>query len=296
MNAQFLNTMITKATNRAGAFCLSVCMVFFVFGTFHASAQGNLMILPKRVVLNGNKSTQEISLNNTGADTAVYDISVVNMSVSDSGRQEMISGDDTTQFFADKFVRIYPRRVKLWPNKTQTVKVQLVHAGLMKQCEYRSHLYLRAVPNVLPLGEKTTKPRDTASGITIGPLKAVFGITIPIILRVGTSSDLNVEMTDAKLIANENEKKLALTFSRTGSVSAYGELTANYISKDGVETQVGYAKGISIYTTNKKRYFELPLQTKDGVNYKEGRVHLVFRNQDKDKKEVLAETSIALMN
>lgn len=254
------------------------------------------MILPKRVVLNGNKSTQEISLNNTGADTAVYDISVVNMSVSDSGRQEMISGDDTTQFFADKFVRIYPRRVKLWPNKTQTVKVQMVHTGLMKPCEYRSHLYLRAVPNVLPLGEKTTKPRDTVSGITIGPLKAVFGITIPIILRVGTGSDLNVEMTEAKLIANEKENKLALTFSRTGSVSAYGELTANYISKDGVETQVGYAKGISIYTTNKKRYFELPLQSKDGVNYKEGRVHLVFRNQDKDKKEVLAETNIALMN
>jgi len=253
-----------------GIIVLVICAVSVVFNALPAYAQGNLMIIPKRVLFDGKKKMQEISLSNLGLDTAIYAISVVNMEMSDSGKQDFAASGDTAEYFADNYLRVYPRQTTLWPNKTQTIKLQLVHSGLLKPGEYRSHLYFRAVPKTTPLGEKAPKGDSVAEGISIVPIKATFGITIPVIIRVGNPDELTVNISSANIKKEGDENWLGITFTREGKISSYGELTVTYISKEGVETQVGYAKGLAIYTPNQKRYFEFRLQKNDGINYKEG--------------------------
>ncbi|MCX6279170.1 MAG: hypothetical protein NT004_13900 [Bacteroidetes bacterium] len=48
-------------------------------------SQGNLLILPRRVVFEGNVKSQDLTLANTGNDTAKYQVSIVQMRMKDDG-------------------------------------------------------------------------------------------------------------------------------------------------------------------------------------------------------------------
>ena len=73
-------------------------------------------------------------------------------------------------------------RSPLAPRESQLVKIQVIKSEKMDAGEYRSHIYFRAVPKSKPLGENEAL-RDTSS--FSASLTAVFGITIPVIIRVG---------------------------------------------------------------------------------------------------------------
>jgi P pilus assembly chaperone PapD len=158
---------------------------YTIFFDTEASAQGNLLITPRRAVFEGSKRSLDINLANTGKDTATYAISVVQIRMTNDGGFETITQPDPGQLFADKYIRFFPRSVTLAPNETQVVKVQLSGTTQLAAGEYRSHFYFRAVPKVRPLGEEE-KPKDTTT-ISVR-LTPVFGITIPVIIRIGEST------------------------------------------------------------------------------------------------------------
>lgn len=293
MKKLHLKTITAFSIQKASFMCTGICILFYFFSITGASAQGSLMLLPKRVLLEGNKKFAEVSLANIGLDTANYTISVVNMRMEESGRQVIINEEDTTQAFADKYLRIYPHQVKLWASKSQTVKVQLVHGARLEPGEYRSHLYFRAVPKAVALGTNNGT-KDTAAGITVGSLRPIFGITIPVIVRIGTLPEPEVTLSGVSIIEKDSTHNVCMTFHRQGTISSYSDLTVTYISKDGRETEVGHAKGISLYTQLNNRYFTLTLQQVEGVNYNEGRLHLVVRNLDNPKKAIQTEADVDL--
>ena len=51
--------------------------LLFIMTSIHVLAQGDLMITPHRVVLEGNKQIEEIVVANIGQDTAFYSISLI---------------------------------------------------------------------------------------------------------------------------------------------------------------------------------------------------------------------------
>jgi hypothetical protein len=66
-------------------------------------------------------------------------------------------------------------------------------------------------------------------------------------------------------------------------MSAYGDLTVQHISPDGKVTDVGLARGLAVYTPNPKRAFELDLERNNKVDYKKGKLHIVYATQVDDK-------------
>ena len=145
-----------KVLTAAGSFILFLFLTFLF--SSKASAQGNLLIMPKRVVFEGSKRSEDLSLANIGKDTATYVISFVQFRMKDDGSFEKITDPDSAQNFSDKYLRFFPRTVTLAPNESQTVKVQVTKKDELKPGEYRSHLYFRAIPKQPPLGEKDPLP------------------------------------------------------------------------------------------------------------------------------------------
>ncbi|AWO01431.1 hypothetical protein DLD77_06865 [Chitinophaga alhagiae] len=117
-------------------------------------AQGNLMIMPRRVVFENSKRLHELNLINTGQDTARYAISLKHYRMKDDGSFEEIDTAAHDASFADKYLRFFPRNVVLGPGEAQSVRIQLTQTGRLLPGEYRSHLYFRAVPNEAPLGQE----------------------------------------------------------------------------------------------------------------------------------------------
>ncbi|MCE5345624.1 MAG: hypothetical protein LLG13_04940 [Bacteroidales bacterium] len=245
----------------------------FFFIHYDASAQGNLLITPRRVVFEGSKKSLDLNLANIGKDTAVYSISVVQIRMKEDGGFETITEPDSDQRFADRYIRFFPRIVTLGPSEAQVVKLQLIRTSELEPGEYRSHLYFRAKPNVKPLGERETAKDTTSISVRLTP---IFGITIPVIIRVGESIT-KVTLSDLSLeIVNDTVPKLSMVFNRTGNMSVYGDLTVDHISGQGKITRVGSANGIAVYTPNLLRRFQFNLNRVPGVDYKSGTLRVTY--------------------
>ncbi|MBK6965410.1 MAG: molecular chaperone [Bacteroidales bacterium] len=254
------------------------------------SAQGDLLVTPRRVVFEGNKQSQELTLANTGQDTARYNVSFVQYRMTDSGTFELVETPDSGQYFADKYLRFFPRSVTLAPNESQVVRMQFRKLPDMKPAEYRSHVYFRAVPKETALGDE--KLADTTSiGIRLIP---IFGITIPIIIRVG-DLDLSVKLSDVSLDGvSDTITHLAVTLNRSGDKSVYGDLIVNWVPDKGEPVEVGLVRGIAVYTPNKIRRFNMQLKKNAGVDYHKGKLLIKYQASVDPKPEIFAELEFIL--
>jgi P pilus assembly chaperone PapD len=259
--------------------------------TSGAMAQGNLLITPRRVVFDGAKRVMELNLANTGQDTAKYNVSIIQYRMKEDGAFEEITQPDPGQNFADKNVRFFPRTVTLGPNEAQVVKMQVANTDKLAPGEYRSHVYFRAVPKQVALGEEAALKDSTTVSVKLIP---IFGITIPVIIRIGESTT-KVSLTDLKMeVVNDTINRLGITFNRTGNMSVYGDLKVMYVSPSGISTQVGVVNGIAVYTPNSVRRFRMDLDNKAKVNYRTGSLKVAYSAQSDTKPEKFAEAELKL--
>jgi P pilus assembly chaperone PapD len=239
----------------------------------YISSQGNLLITPRRAVFEGTKRSLDLNLANTGQDSATYSISLVQIRMKDDGGFETITEPDEGQRFADNFIRFFPRSVTLGPGEAQVVKVQLTKVNELTPGEYRSHFYFRAVPKVKPLGETEQAIDSTTISVKLIP---IFGITIPVIIKVGEST-AKITLSDLGFnMVNDTIPSLKMIFNRTGNMSVYGDLTVDHISTQGKITRVGIANGIAVYTPNTVRRFQFNLNKVPGVDFKTGTLRVIY--------------------
>jgi hypothetical protein len=256
-----------------------------------SGAQGNLLVTPRRVVFDKPPYVRELNLANIGKDTARYLVSMMEIRMKDDGSFEQITVPDSGQLFASKNLRVYPRSVTIPPGESQVVKVQLVKASELAPGEYRSHVYIRAVPTEKPLGD--TLGQKTSSDISV-KLTAIFGISVPAIVRVG-DYDTKVSISDPSFIMMDDKTpKLSLTLNRSGMMSSYGDLTVECIAQDGTTKQVGVVRGIAVYTPGLKRRFQMDLDNTQKVDYHNCKLHIVYKTQKDASVQDFAEADLAL--
>lgn len=249
-----------------------ICLGIFMLSSVQSLAQGDLMIFPKRIEFNGGKKSQELNLANSGKDTARYVISVIQIRMKEDGAFETITEPDPGQNFADKYFRIFPRNVVLAPNEAQTVKIQVINMGEMQPGEYRSHLYLRSEKEKKPLGE-IEATNDSSISVKI---EAVFGISIPVIIRQGENNAVaNLSEASFKM-ENDSIPTVHFAFNRSGDMSVYGDVSVDHISATGKVTRVGTITGLAVYTPTTKRYVNIPLKKNAGIDYSTGKLKVVY--------------------
>ncbi|MGC9354127.1 MAG: fimbrial biogenesis chaperone [Mariniphaga sp.] len=267
-----------------------ILTLIFLFPLF-AAAQGDLLVTPRRVVFEGNKQIEEITLANTGQDTAFYSISFLQYHMTEDGSFEEITEPKPGQKFADPLLRYFPRSIELAPGESQVVRMQLRRLPNMEDGEYRSHLYFRAVPDERPLGEKDMLTDTTAIGIRLTP---IFGISIPVIVRIG---DLSASLSITGLAlekAEDNRIILKTELNREGTRSVYGDLTVDYILPGEEPVNVGLVRGIAVYTPNNLRRFSMPLNVPEGIDFSKGKLVVRFSSSNEAKPKVFDEKELVL--
>ncbi|MDI5895768.1 molecular chaperone [Flavobacterium algoritolerans] len=248
-------------------------LVLLLNFSFPLLAQGDLMVFPKRIVFDGIKNVvQNVNLSNTGKDTITYRLSYNQIQMDKDGRFNTIEHPEENQNFASPYLRYYPHTVTLAPNESQIVKIQLIKTSELKEGEYRSHLYFRAVPKTKLL-EIETPATDTLKpkGLDI-QLTPIYGISIANIITIGTSNTV-VTLSNLALLTPQ---ELTLDINRTGNQSAYGELNVNYISPEGISTNVGLIKGYAIYAPGNLRKTKIKLNTIPSIDFSKGKLQVTY--------------------
>lgn len=256
-----------------------------------SNAQGNLLITPRRIVFDGSKRVMDITLANTGIDTATYNISLIQYRMNEDGSFTEITEPDPGQNFATDYLRFFPRRVVLAPNEAQMIKMQVTNVNKLEPGEYRSHAYFRSVPIVKALGDEEANVDSTALSIQLIP---IFGISIPIIIRVG-EADLSASITNMEFeTPTDSTKRLNLKINRGGTMSVYGDIQVTHIAPTGVETVVSNVNGLAVYTPNASRTLSIDLDPKKSIDYSSGKLVVTFVSQSDTKPQKFAEAVLNL--
>jgi len=214
-------------------------------------AQGDLLVAPTRVILDGRRGT-EVILSNIGSEEATYRIGLELRRMLENGRlvpvEKVEASDDEEAALG--MIRYAPRRITLPPGQPQAVRIAARPGAELPDGEYRVHMSFKAIP----------KPRVASSeaqaseGVSI-QLIPIYGVTIPVIVRHGRV-EAQVAINQPQIVAGENGPELALTMTRNGDSSTYGELR---VTKQGLENPVVLLRGVAIYHELGERQIRIPL-------------------------------------
>ncbi len=230
----FLNTLRNLTTIAAS---------FAAFGALSiatpAQAQGDLLVAPTRVILDGSRGT-EVILSNIGAEDATYRIGLELRRMTEEGRLEpveKVEANDAEEA-ALGMIRYAPRRINLPPGQPQSVRLSARPGAELPDGEYRVHMSFKAIPRPREITEEDTQ----SEGVTFR-LIPIYGITIPIIVRHGRV-EAQVALTQPSIIQGEDGSEFAMTIERSGDSSTYGSLS---VVKPGFDKPIPLAGGIAVY-------------------------------------------------
>ncbi|MFT4026745.1 MAG: molecular chaperone [Novosphingobium sp.] len=235
-----------------------------------AFAQGDLLVAPTRVVLNGGGGS-EVILSNIGAQAATYRISLELKRMSADGNIVDVAEADATpaEQAALAMVRYAPRRITLEPNQPQSVRLSARPAPELPDGEYRVHLAFRAVPDAADAA-KAIEQAD-ASGLTIR-LTPIYGITIPLIVRKG-QLDASVTIANPQVSRQAAATLFKLDLQRGGSRSVYGDVV---IQPRGGGKPLFEARGLAVYPELAQRNLALQVSAEQAARLR-GPVRIEYR-------------------
>jgi len=266
-------------------------LLFVTIGESFAASQ--LMVIPKRIVFSKNMRSAQVTIINSGNEAGTFRISLNNKRMSPEGRLEDVKSAGNDDMFADKIIRFSPRQVVLEPGQSQVVRLGLRKPSGLKDGEYRSHMLFRAIP--LDAGKSVESSLKPSSELTIS-LTAIVGISIPVIIRHG-KTDAEVSLVSAKFVprqANEDTPHLLIEFKRTGNRSVYGDILAEFITKEGDRKVVAQVGGVAVYTPGTNRRLKLPIVSSPGLEIRNGSIQVFYRSPANQGGKVMAQTQIKI--
>ena len=211
---------------------------------------GDLLVAPTRIVLDGRRGT-EVILNNIGDDVATYRISVELRRMTPDGRLVDVAAPNSAEQAAQAMILYAPRRVTLPPNQPQAIRLSARAPQGLADGEYRVHLLFRAIPAPRAIAPVTDKKIE---GVAF-QLTPIYGVTIPVIVRLG-NLEAKAGLANIRKVINDGKPAIALDISRAGDRSTFGEVR---VLKAGVTAPIALVRGVAVYTELGQRSVVIPI-------------------------------------
>ena len=238
------------------------------------------------MVLDGSRGT-EVVLNNIGSAPATYRISLeVKRMTGEGGLLEIDEAEaNSAERAALDMISFSPRRVTLPPNQPQVIRVGVRLPEGIAPGEYRAHMLFRAIPDTVAA---TASPSGAAGGVNIA-LTPIYGITIPVIVRVG---DLSATAKIGKAWIGDEDGQPHFTFdlARSGNRSVYGDIE---VTRPGVRDPLFLARGIAVYPEVTDRRVAIPVPPEVAAALK-GPVRIRYTEDRELGGGTIAETSLTV--
>lgn len=247
---------------------------------------GDLLVAPTRLVLDGRKSA-EVILNNVGQEPATYRISVEFRRMTEDGGLEDVATPSDRDKLAEEMIVYAPRRVTLAPREPQVIRVAARPPAGLPDGEYRVHMLFRAVPAATPV-TAAAAAGDAPKSISFA-LIPVYGVTIPIIVRLG-NLQVKSSIDNPQLETRNGKRSIALDLTRSGERSTFGDVR---VLKAGVKDPIAIQSAVAVYTEVGKRRVHVPLDDKFTGDPR-GPVTIQYVEKFDDGSNTLAEAKATL--
>jgi hypothetical protein len=243
----------TALSRRVLGAALAASALFSMAIPAPAGAQGDLLIAPTRLVLDGRRGG-EVTLANIGDEEATYRVTLELRRMTPEGDLEPVAEGDATvnEKAALEMIRYAPRRVVLPPSQPQAIRITARPGAELPDGEYRVHMSFAAIPKVRPIEPAA---EGAGAGLVI-ELTPIYGITMPIIIRKGELS-VTAGLANPAIEQSPEGPVFTVDISRHGTASVYGDLL---VYKQGSDDPVFVARGLGVYPEIENRHstFNIP--------------------------------------
>nr|WP_166177733.1 molecular chaperone [Altererythrobacter segetis] len=231
-------------------------------------AQGDLLIAPTRLVLDGRRGG-EVILSNMGSEEETYRVSLELRRMDVNGNLEPVeeAQANASEKAALAMIRYAPRRVTLPPSQPQSIRISARPDADLPDGEYRVHMSFAALPKVRAV---TDVPADK-SGIAIN-LIPVYGIVMPIIIRKGELT-VTAGIANPRIVHGPKGDEFTVDMTRSGNESIYGDLL---VYRQGAKDPAFTARGIGVYPEIGARHATFELTPEQAAAMK-GPARIEFR-------------------
>lgn len=246
---------------------------------------GDINLYPKRVVIDDRNRVASVGIYNKTGNTGDYDITIADMVMASDGRLVTLDAAKADPAAARMkgaadMVRWSPHRFTLPGNESQMVRIMARVSPDLPPGEYRTHFSTIAVPpgdDGLTIDE-ATNGRATTSGIGV-KITPRFGISIPVIIRVGETT-LTSGLTDLKVLtAPTGQRLIRLTITRSGTRSSFGDIT---ITAAGAPKPIALIKGVGVYPEVDARTVTVAIDPAVDARFVASGAHLTVNYIDDD--------------
>lgn len=251
-----------------------------------AQAQGDLLVAPTRVVMNGGGSA-EVVLSNIGSAPATYRITVELRRMDAEGDFSDVAEEsaNAVERAALDMIRYAPRRITLLPGQPQAVRISARPAPDLPDGEYRVHMGFRAIPAAMTPEEAAKEA--AAGGLSIR-LTPVYGITIPVFVRKGRL-EASAALANPRFVKDGEQTFVELDMSRTGQRSVFGMVEGKTARGEAVFQQ----RGIAIYPEVTQRKLRVPVTPEQQAKLT-GPIRIEYRELPENGGQLIAEVTSAI--
>ena len=255
---------------------------------------GDINLYPKRIVIQDRQRIATVGLYNRAAAQGNYEVVLNDMMMSPSGTiVDLASVKDETLRArvktASSLLRWSPRKIVLPSNEAQTIRIMARIPPELPPGEYRTHFSVMQVPIDNAAGNSIENAAgQTKSGGGIGVrIVPRFGITIPVIVRVGETTLTTGQRDLSVRPMGKGRSGVALTITRSGTRSAFGNVT---VTASGSSKPFAIIKGIGVYPEVDQRAVMVPIDpAAPASSYVRGaRLTVTYIDDDFRPGEVLA--------
>ncbi|HWJ59841.1 MAG TPA: Rho termination factor N-terminal domain-containing protein [Sphingomicrobium sp.] len=244
------------ASTRAIVSAALIAAPLLAFSTPAGAGVGDLLVAPTRIILDGGRGA-EVVLNNIGDEPATYRVSVEFRRMEPDGSLEDVTNPTPADKAAADMIIYAPRRVTLAPHEPQAIRIAARPPQGLPDGEYRVHMLFRAIPPANPVVQPAAVTESKGLRFQLTP---IYGVTIPVIVRLGnlqaTAGIAGVHLDKAQ----DGAPTVALDLTRSGSRSTFGEIR---VLKAGVKDPVALEKAVAVYTEIGTRHVSVPVADPD---------------------------------
>ena len=293
-------------------------------GADRAAAQGatngvgaNLNISPKRVTFDRADRSATIYVFNQGNAPGTFDVTLVDRVMLPDGQIIPLSdaeGKPEDKPYVDRLksaqsmLVVTPRRVTLQPGKGQTIRIRAstgaagaagAAAGAPAAGEYRTHLTVATIPP-RDAGLTAEQAADPTNQELRFQINSVFGLSIPVVLRVGPPDVRGVIESAKYAMMTVSADGVAppkptpvVTFDlvRQGPNSLFGNLEVRSLKDRPNATPLAAARGLGVYPEIDRRQVQMFLSRPPAPG---DQLEVSFRADDTSPGRLVAKTTLTV--
>lgn len=244
-----------------------------------APTLADLMVTPKRVILQKGEYRATLHLLNDSNEMVTYELGWKQMRMDSTGKLV----EDTNPVAAgnsSSLVVVNPRRVILAPGESQAVKLRARLPAELPFGEYISHL------SFAPVNMPTTEFGGSVEGAQT-QIKVLLGIAIPIIVRHGDlTSSAEVRITGIDI----QNGMLNVDVARQGTASIVGNIEGYWGLPGQPGTLIAQLNNVAVYANLNLVSQRVPFQLPENFEFQPGLLHVIYR--DPSTLKIMSQSTI----